>query len=136
MAVDFKTLGKNDQVLLVAGALTVILTFFPAYAKATAKAKGDAADLVTNSSFSETHNAWVEWATFGTLLLIVAFVLVAIRLFAPGTLPTTVPWNLVVAGAATLGTVLLVLYVFTFGEDVPAQLKSSVDYSTGPGWSG
>lgn len=124
MAFDFKTVGKNDQVALVAGAITVVLTFFPAYAKAS----------VSSGTFSvsQTENAWIEWATLGTLLLIAAFVLVVLRVVVGNVLPDGLPWNLITAAVAGLGTLILVLYVFTFGGDIP----SGVDASTGPGWSG
>lgn len=133
MAFDFKALSKNDQALLITGAVTVLLTFFPAFAKASVDAKGSSP--LGSFGGSDTRSAWVEWATIGTLLLIAAFVIVVLKLVA-GNLPDGVPWNLIAAAAAALGTLILVLYVFTFGEDVPAALEESIEYSTGPGWSG
>ncbi|KAA1398225.1 hypothetical protein [Aeromicrobium ginsengisoli] len=133
MAFDFKALSKIDQGLLATGAVTVLLTFFPAYAKATVEAKGTGP--LGSFGGSEDRSAWVEWATLGALLLIAAFVIVVLKLVA-GNLPEGAPWNLIVAAAAGLGTLILVLYVFTFGEDVPASVAKSIDYSTGPGWSG
>jgi len=133
MAFDFNALGKNDKVALVAGALTTILLFIPAYAKASVEGKGVAASI---GSQSESKSAFVEWATIGALLLIVAFVIVVLRLVV-GNLPAGVPWNLITAAVAGLGTLLLVIYVFTFGVgDVPDSVKDSVNLSTGPGWSG
>jgi amino acid transporter len=126
MAFDFKTVGRNDQVALVAGAVAVVLTFFPAYAKASVESGGFNA--------SQSENAWIEWATLGSLLLLAAFVLVVLRVVVGNVLPAGVPWNLITAGVAGLGTLLLVLYVFTFGGDIPSGM--SVDVSTGPGWSG
>lgn len=126
MAFDFKTVGKNDQVALIAGAVTVLLTFFPAYAKASVSGSG--------VNVSEDRSAWVEWATIGTLLLIAAFVIVVLRVVVGNVLPAGVPWNLVTAAAAGLGTLLLILYVFTFGPDIGSV--PGVDVSTGPGWSG
>ncbi len=130
MAFDFNALGKNDKVALVTGALTTILLFFPAYAKASVSA-GDSG--LSIGSVSESKSAFVEWATFVALLLIVAFVIVVLRVVV-GNLPAGVPWNLITAGLAGLGTLLLIIYVFTFGPDVPSGI--SVDLSTGPGWSG
>ena len=133
MAFDFNALGKNDKVALVSGALTTVLLFFPAYAKASVSYKGDIG--ISLGDMSESKSAFVEWATFGALLLIAAFVIVVLRVVV-GNLPDGVPWNLVTAALAGLGTLLLVIYVFTFGPDVPSIAESSVDLSTGPGWSG
>ena len=127
MAFDIKTVGKNDQVALIAGAVAVLLTFFPSYAKASVSGGG--------IDVSESKSAWVEWATFGTLLLIAAFVIIVLRVVVGNVLPDGVPWNLVTAAAAGLGTLLLVIYVFTFGGDL-GSVPSSIDVSTGPGWSG
>jgi hypothetical protein len=132
MAFDFKALKKHDQGLLVAGAVAVLLTFFPAYAKASVEAKDSALGSIGGS---EDRSAWVEWATIGSLLLIVAFVIVVLKLIG-NILPAGAPWGLVAAVAAAVGTVLLALYVFTFGPDVPDSVKDSLEISTGPGWSG
>jgi len=134
MAFDFNALGKNDKVALVSGALTTVLLFFPAFAKASVSYKGDTGGL-SLGDVSESKSAFVEWATFGALLLIVAFAIVVLRVVV-GNLPDGVPWNLVTAAAAGLGALLLILYVFTFGPDVPSGLGDSVKLSTGPGWSG
>ena len=137
MAVDFKALGKNDQVALVAGGLSVLLTFFPAFVKVSIKAKDGALGGALGSiSSSASDNSWTEWATLGTLLIIAAFAIVVIRIFAASSLPDGVPWNLVTAAAAGLGTLILVLYVFTFGPDVPSVAGDAFKVSTGPGWSG
>lgn len=133
MAFDIKALSKNDQGLLISGAVTVVLLFFPAYVKASVKAKDAGLGGIGGS---ESKNGFVEWATFGTLLLIAAFVLVILKVVVGNVLPDGVPWNLVIAGVAGLGTIILVLYAFTFGPDVPAIASDSLEISTGPGWSG
>lgn len=133
MAFDIKALSKNDQGLLISGAVTVVLLFFPAYVKASVKAKDSG---LGGFGASESKNGFVEWATFGTLLLIAAFVIVVLKVVVGNVLPDGVPWNLVVAALAGLGTIILVLYAFTFGPDVPSSVGDSIDISTGPGWSG
>ncbi len=133
MAFDFNALGKNDKVALISGAVSTVLLFFPAYAKASVEAKGDLG--VSIGSYSESKSAFVEWASLGALLILAAFVIVVLRVVV-GNLPAGVPWNLVTAAAAGLGTLILVIYVFTFGPDVPSIAEDSIDLSTGPGWSG
>lgn len=125
MAVDFKSLGKNDQGALISGALAVIFTFIGSYITVSVK--------VSSISSSAGHNAWDGWSTLGSLLLIAALALVAIRIFAKDTLPAGVPWNLVTFAAAALGTVIIVLKGLTFGapDGIPS---SAVD--AGMGWSG
>ena len=120
MAVDFKSLSKNDQGALITGVLAVIFTFIGSYI------------TVSAGSVSEGHNAWDGWSTLGSLLLIAALSLVAVRIFAAGTLPAGVPWNLITLAAAAVGTVIIVIKGLTFG--VPDGLPSSID--AGPGWSG
>ncbi|MFI5428274.1 hypothetical protein [Aeromicrobium sp. UC242_57] len=69
-------------------------------------------------------NAWDSYATLGILLVIVSTVVVAIKAFAAENLPDGVPWSLVAAATAGLGTLLLILRAFTYGSGV------------NPGWSG
>ncbi|MCW2747876.1 MAG: hypothetical protein JWP10_1018, partial [Nocardioidaceae bacterium] len=68
-------------------------------------------------------SAWHSWPTIGVLLIIAATAIVAVRTFAPATLPDTVPWNLVTVAAAGLGTILVILRAITASPG-------------GPGWSG
>ncbi|MBP2392049.1 hypothetical protein [Aeromicrobium fastidiosum] len=136
MAFDIKTVGRNDQIALVAGAATVLLTLFPWYATFSAKAKNNDGSAFGSIGGSESINAWHEWALFGVLLLVAALVIVVLRVVVGNVLPAGVPWNLVTAGAAGLGTLILVIYPFTFGPDVPAIVSDSVDIGKGPGWSG
>lgn len=133
MAFDFNALGKNDKVALVTGAVSTLLLFFPAYAKASVSYNGDAG--ISLGDVSESKSAFVEWATLGALLILAAFVIVVLRVVV-GNLPAGVPWNLITAAAAGLGALILVIYVFTFGPDVPSIAEDSIDLSTGPGWSG
>lgn len=118
MAADFKSLGKFEQGALVAGGLSIILSFFSNYV------------TVDAGPVSAGTSAWDSWATLGMLLVIVATAIVAIKAFAKENLPDGVPWSLVALAAAALGTVLLILRAFTYGDGG----LSSVD--VGPGWSG
>lgn len=122
----FKSLGTNDQGALVAGALAIVLSFFGSYI--TASYDGPGAGAIGN--ISSGTNAWTSYATLGILLVIGATTIVAIKAFAPDTLPAGVPWNLVAAATAGLGTLLLILRAVV--NDVP----SGAGVSVGPGWSG
>jgi hypothetical protein len=111
MAVDFKSLGKFEQGALIAGGLSIILSFFDRYV---------AVDL---GPVTIGDNAWNSYATLGMLLIVAATAIVAGKAFAAESLPDGVPWNLVALAAAGLGTLLLILRAFT------------VDVAD-PGWSG
>lgn len=126
MAVDFKSLGKFEQGALISGTLAIILSFFGSYVTASF----DGGDEVPGLSVSSGTNAWTSYATLGVLLIVASVAVVAVKAFAKGSLPTGVPWNLVAAAAAGLGTILLILRaLFPGGGDVPGL-------SVGPGWSG
>jgi hypothetical protein len=76
-------------------------------------------------------SAWNSYAVLGVLLLLAVGVFAAVRVFGNVTLPTIpVGWNLVAAGVAGLGTLLLVLRAFTYDEGGFSQVD------IGPGWSG
>ena len=113
MAVDFKSIGKFEQGALISGGLALILSFFERYVSA------DLGPLGTIGT-----NAWTSYATLGMLLIVAALVVVAVKVFAGEQLPAEVPWNLVAAAAAGLGTVLVILRALTAGE------------GAGVGWSG
>lgn len=123
MAVDFKSLGKFEQGALVAGGLAIILSFIPSYYTASYDGPG-------NISVSDGTNAWTSYATLGVLLIIAATAVVAVKAFARENLPAGVPWNLVAAALAGLGTLLVILRaIFDNAPDFPGV-------SAGPGWSG
>lgn len=117
MAVDFKSLGKFEQGALVAGGLSIILSFFGSYV------------TVDAGPVSAGTSAWDSYATLGVLFVIVATVIVAIKAFAAENLPDGVPWSLVALAAAGLGTLLILLRAFTYDD-----AGGIVD--VGPGWSG
>lgn len=124
MAVDFKSLSKNDQGALIAGGLTIIFSFFTAYVSVSFKGN----KVLSGMDISTGISAWHSYATLGILLIVAATVLVAVKAFAKDQLPATVPWNLVVLAAAALGTLLLILRPFTIGG-------GGFGASVGPGWS-
>ncbi|MCW2770582.1 MAG: hypothetical protein JWR27_2015 [Aeromicrobium sp.] len=111
----------------------MLLTLFPGYAKFSVETKGDG---LGGFGGSESINAWHEWALLGVLLVVAAFVIVVLRVVTGTALPPGVPWNLVTAAAAGLGTIILLIYPFTFGPDVPSVVQDSIDVSRSPGWSG
>lgn len=119
--VDLKTIGTFNLGALVAGVVSLILSFISSYVVAST-------DVPGAGNFSAGVNAWDSYATLGILLVIIATVLVAVKVFAAQSLPAGVPVNLIALVAAALGTVLLILRALTysggFGVDV------------GPGWSG
>jgi hypothetical protein len=134
MAADFKALSRNDQGALVAGALTILFSFFGAYVTASVKGGDDVPGLSSIDTSSGT-NAWYSFATFGMLLIVVSVAVVAVKAFAASNLPDGVPWRLVALATAGLGTLLLLLRALTEGSgDVPSGL--GIDVSVGPGWSG
>jgi hypothetical protein len=122
MAVDFKSLGKFEQGALVAGVLALILSFIPSYYTVSY----DTGSI----SVSDGTSAWTSYATLGVLLLIAATAIIAVKAFARENLPAGVPWSLIAAVAAGVGTVLVILRAIF--DDAPDM----ADLSAGPGWSG
>lgn len=118
-------MNRTQLGALVAGALTVVLSLFPAYV--TVSFDGD--EELGIPGISDGTNAWSSYATLGILLVIVATAIIALKQFRPQVLPATVPWNLVTAGAAGLGALLLILRALTATESISGV-------SVGPGWSG
>ncbi|TXL63224.1 hypothetical protein [Aeromicrobium terrae] len=123
MAVDFKALNRNQQGALVAGALAIILSFFSDYVTVDLKGPADGLGVSFGAS-----NAWHSYATLGMLLILVATALVAVKAFSAEALPDGVPWALITAAAAGLGTLLVILRAFTYDGSGIADI--------GPGWSG
>lgn len=124
MAADFKALNRNQQGALIAGGLAFILSLFSSYVRVSVDG-GPASGLNVSAGTS----AWTSYATLGMLLILAATAVVAIKAFAANVLPDGVPWNLVAAGLAGVGTFLVVIRALTVGGDVSGV-------SVGPGWSG
>ncbi|MBC7630597.1 hypothetical protein [Aeromicrobium sp.] len=126
MAADFKSLGKLDQGALAAGGVAIILSFISKYVVESYDGPGPS----TIGSSLGGFNAWTSYAKLGMLLLVASTAIVGVKAFAKDSLPAGVPWNLVAAGTAALGTVLLILRaLFPAGSDLPGL-------DVGPGWSG
>ena len=131
MPVDMKTIPKNHLGALIAFVLAFILSLIGSYVVASYEAP-DVAGVDFGDSSVGT-NAWVSYATFGMLLLILAAAIVAARAFAPQALPSGVPWQLIALAAAALGTLLIIGRALTASESSSAF---GVEASSGPGWSG
>ncbi|MCW2749792.1 MAG: hypothetical protein JWR83_902 [Aeromicrobium sp.] len=119
MATDFKSLGKNEQGALIAGAVALVLSFFTAYISV------DSVKVGGISYGGGGLSAWHSYAVFGVLLVIASAAIVAVKAFAKESLPDEVPWSLVAFGASALGLILLILRPLTIGGGG----------GVGPGWS-
>lgn len=119
---DLKAVNKNDLGAMIAGVVALFFSFFSYYARASVKGFGSAGT-----------SAWDSYATLGMLLILVALAAAAVFAFAGQVLPAGVPWRLIAAGVAGLGTLLLILRAFTYGDGGAGF--SGVDVSVGPGWS-
>jgi hypothetical protein len=106
-APDLRQLPRNDQLLLGAGVLAFIASFFPFY--------GISFDAGAFGSGSSSVTAWHSYGTLGVLLVIAAVILAAILVFSRTTLPDVpVSWNVILVGLAALGTLLIILRGFTY----------------------
>jgi hypothetical protein len=123
---DLKQVSRNDQIVMGAGALAFIFSFFPDYA--------------VTGKFGLLHgsvhyNGWQGIGILSILLFLVAGGIVAVRNFTQVQLPKLpLGWNVIVAGAAALGTVFLLLEGFVLFD--PYGASSVPGVSTGFGWGG
>jgi hypothetical protein len=104
---DVKQIKRNDQVILGAGILFLLLSFFaPFYGYTGPSVRGFGGFSVT---------AWHSYGFLGVLLIIIAVGIVAARVFGNASLPALpVGPNLLVAGLATLGFLLLLIRGVTY----------------------
>jgi len=119
MADDTRSLTKNEQGVLAAGAAALVVSFLPWFTTVTFDGPGQ----------DSGTTAWTSLATLGMVFLLVATVLVAIKALSAETLPNVIPWHLVAVILAVLGTFLVVLTAMSTGSSAPGA-------SSGPGWSG
>lgn len=123
---DFKSLSKNEQGALIAGAVALVFSFFGNFIKVSFDGAGNLPGL--SSAEGGAYSAWSGIGTLGMLLLIAAAAILAIKAFAKDSLPDGVPWNLVALAASGLALLLLILRGLTGGNDI-----GGVNF--GPGWS-
>ena len=120
---DFKSLSKNDQGMLIASAVLIVFSFFGNFIHLSIK--GSPLGITGEGG---VYSAWSGIGVLGMLLLVAAIAILALKAFSNETLPDGVPWNLVALAASALGLLLLILRGLTAGSDGPG-----VNY--GPGWS-
>ncbi len=102
MATDLRTLNRNDQVILGAGFLAFISSFFPYYG------------LSVSGFGSYTVNSWHSYATLAVLLMIAATAVAAAEVMAGDSMPKLqVSWTMIVVGLSGLATLLYILRSFT-----------------------
>jgi len=120
---DLKQINRNDQGILGAGILFLLLSFFVPFYGVSYSGRG------AGFSASASWTAWHSYGFLGVLLILIAVGIVAFRVFGNGSLPTLpVGPNLLVAGLALLGTLLLLLRGFTY------KTASGGGYSLGLKW--
>jgi hypothetical protein len=117
---DLKQINRNDQGILGAGILFLLLSFFaPFYGVSYHEAGFGGSASVT---------AWHSYGFLGVLLIIIAVGIVAARVFGNMSMPTLpIGPNLLVAALATLGFLILLLRGFTYktasGPGISVGLK-------------
>jgi hypothetical protein len=104
---DLKQIKRNDQVILGAGILFLLLSFFAPFYGASYKAGAFGG--------STSVTAWHSYGFLAVLLIIAAVAIVAARVFGNASLPKLpIGPNVLVTGLAGLGTLLLLLRGFTY----------------------
>ncbi len=134
MAFDANSVKTTDWGVIGCGAALLVFSFVSSYVTVSYQADEGLGGSLAGADTSAGVSAWNSYAVLGVLLLLAVAALAAARVFANVTLPTLpVGWNLIAAGVAALGTLLLVLRAFTYsgGGEFPG---GSID--VGPGWSG
>lgn len=130
MALDTSNVKVTDWGVIGCAAGVLLLSPISSYVTVSFQGSDE---LDALGGFSDGISAWSSYAVLGLLLLFAVAGIAAARVFAGVTLPTLpVGWNLVLAGGAALGTLLLVLRAFTYSDGGFGDLGVDV----GPGWSG
>ena len=112
-------LSKSERGVLIAAAVSLLLSLFPGYIVVTFDGKG----------FDESFTAWSGSSTVGMVLLLGGAALIGIEGLSGGTLPDVVPWHLIAVASSVFGTLLIVLRALSAGSALPGA-------HVGPGWSG
>ncbi len=119
---DLKALDRLEQVVLGAGVVAFIVSFFPFYG---ASFSGG------GISVSSTITAWHSYGFLGMLLVLAATAIAAVRLFSPKTLESLpVGGALLTFGLSALGAFLVILRGFTY------KTASAPGGSVGVKWGG
>jgi len=120
---DLKQVSRNDKGVLGAGIVALIFSFVSHYYGGSVNVGG--------FHYSAGVNAWHSYAIFGMLLILLATVVAAIRVAGAAQLPKLpVGPNLLIAGLAGLGTLLVLVRGLTAGSG------GGPGYSYGIQWSG
>src|SRR6185437_12994463 len=120
---DLKQVSRNDKGVLGAGIVALIFSFVSHYYGGSVNVGG--------FHYSAGVNAWHSYAIFGMLLILLATVVAAIRVAGAAQLPKLpVGPNLLIAGLAGLGTLLVLIRGLTAGSG------GGPGYSYGIQWSG
>jgi len=118
---DVKQIKRNDQVILGAGILFLLLSFFAPFYGVSLHEGGFGG--------SASVTAWHSYGFLAVLLIIIAVGIVAARVFGNASLPALpVGPNLLVVAVSGLGTLLLLLRGFTY------KSGSGPGYSYGLKW--
>jgi hypothetical protein len=120
---DLKQINRNDQGILGAGILFLLLSFFVPFWSVSVKGLGGL------GGGSASWTAWHSYGFLGVLLVLVAVGIVAARVLANASLPSLpIGPNLLVVALSTLGTLLLLLRGFTY------KSGSALGFSYGLDW--
>ncbi|HEY5457721.1 MAG TPA: hypothetical protein VIJ96_19830 [Acidothermaceae bacterium] len=119
---DVKQIKRNDQVILGAGILFLLLSFFAPFYGVSYNGPG-------GFGGSASVTAWHSYGFLAVLLIIIAVAIVAARVFANASMPALpIGPNLLVVAVSGLGTLLLLLRGFTY------KTASGGGYSVGLKW--
>ena len=122
-----RDIGTDDLGVLAAGLAALVFSFLP-YVGASYTVKGFGGG-------SAHINAWHGWAFLGLLLLLAAAGIVAARVFGGVELPALpVGWHVLAAGAAAVGTFILLVRGLSWGGNEFEGIGTS--YSSGMRWGG
>jgi hypothetical protein len=117
-APDFKSMSRNDQVVLGAGLLVFISSFFPWYGSSGVTVQGFG--HIGGGSIS----AWHSYSTLALLVALVGIAVAAAAIFASGSLPELpVAPRVLAAGLLALGTLLELIRILTLHHGDGVGLK-------------
>jgi hypothetical protein len=110
---DLKQVSRNDKGLIGAGIVAFIASLLPFVG---------ISGSVLGVHYDAHINAWHGYAILGLFLIFIAAGIAAARVFAGASLPKLpVGPNVLVAGLALLGTLLVFLYGITYGNGTSIQ---------------